>query len=170
MILTSQKMALLQRHFGTKSGTKSSMGRNRMPVYLPADLAADLQICARLADRSCNATILTALRRFFRQVRLENPEAFPPPPEFSTAELLILEAIDAACWTLDDITRHTGYQDAPARRLLKGLVARGALEVRKTAKTEAARGKVPEIWVRPGTPAGSAFDARPSSRAERAED
>lgn len=170
MITSHAKVVLKRCQFSTTGGTKSSMSRNRLPVYLPTEIAIDLQICARISDRSCNATVLTALRRYIREVRAENPDSFPVPPEFSTAERLILEAVDACCWSLEDITRHTGYQDAPARRLLKGLVARGVLEVRRTTKTEAARGKTPEIWVRVGTVAGSAYDARPSARAAAAED
>lgn len=168
--LSQSKVALKRCHFSATVGTKRSMARNRMPVYLPAEMAADLQRCANLSHLSCNATILTALRHFFRRMRQDHPEAFPAPPEFSTQERLILEAIDAACWTLDDITRHTGYQDAPARRLLRGLVERGVLEIRRTSKTETARGKTPVIYVRTATPAGSRFDARPSARAAGIED
>lgn len=132
-------------------------------------MAADLQICAGLLESSQSSTVLSVLRQFFRRKREEHPDAFPKPLEFSTQERLILDAVDDGACSIEDIVAFTGYQEVAARRLLKTLVLRGVLEVRKLAKTEAARGKTPEIWVRVGSPAGNAFDARPSARAARAD-
>lgn len=146
------------------------MGRLRLTLYLPGEMGPDLATCTRISNLSCNATILQAIRLLIRKARAEHPEEFPQPQQFSVQEQLILAAIDDACWSLADIVGHTGYQEAAARRLLKGLVERGILERRFLPRTEAARGKAPEIWVRPGTPAGSNYDARPSLRAGSAED
>jgi hypothetical protein len=118
--------------------------------FLPDDHAA-FKRAVGLLGFSMAEWISRQARRFTREVKNSPQYAhlFEIQP-LTADEETALHLIDLGAWDLLEIAKELDKGKKETLRVLEGLAEKGHIERRKRAKTDAARGKQPEIWVRVG--------------------